>query len=60
MIALHKAGFRLLLQVHDELAISVTSLEEADRASRLMATAVTLTVPSRVDVEMGSSWGNAK
>ena len=60
MIALHKAGFTLLLQVHDELAISVTEPAEADRASRLMATAVTLTVPSKVDMEIGASWGDAK
>ena len=60
MIALHKAGFTLLLQVHDELAISVPEPAEADRASRLMATAVTLTVPSKVDVELGPSWGGAK
>jgi DNA polymerase I-like protein with 3'-5' exonuclease and polymerase domains len=25
-----------------------------------MATAVTLTVPSKVDVELGASWGDAK
>ncbi len=29
MLALHKAGFRILLQVHDELALSVNNREEA-------------------------------
>ena len=59
MVALHKAGFKLLLQVHDELALSVTSEEEAREASHIMANAVTLEVPSRVDVEIGQSWGDS-
>jgi len=60
MIALHKAGFNILLQVHDELALSVKNRAEAEEAARIMATAVELMVPSRVDVEIGPSWGEAK
>ena len=60
MIALHKAGFRLLLQVHDEIAISVDGRNDADHASRIMQEAITLEVPSRVDIEIGPSWGEAK
>lgn len=60
MVALHKAGHRLLLQVHDEIAISVNERRDADHASRIMQEAVTLEVPSRVDVEIGPSWGEAK
>ena len=60
MVALHKAGMRLLLQVHDEIAISVDGRETADHASRIMQEAVSLEVPSRVDVEVGPSWGEAK
>lgn len=59
MIALHKAGFTLLLQVHDEVALSVKSVEEAREAAAIMEKAVNLTVPSRVDVETGRSWGEA-
>jgi DNA polymerase I-like protein with 3'-5' exonuclease and polymerase domains len=59
MVALHKAGFDIRLQVHDEIALSVNSKEEAIEASRIMATAVNLEVPSRVDVEIGQSWGEA-
>jgi hypothetical protein len=60
MVALDKAGFRVLLQVHDELAVSVSSREEAEEAARIMCNAVELEVPSRVDVELGPSWGEAK
>ena len=59
MLALHKAGFRILLQVHDELAISVATVDEAREAADIMARAVRLEVPSRVDVETGPSWGAA-
>jgi len=59
MVALHKAGFNLLLQVHDEVAISVKDKSEAEEAARIMASAVNLEVPSRVDVEVGTSWGTA-
>jgi DNA polymerase I-like protein with 3'-5' exonuclease and polymerase domains len=40
MVALHKAGFHLMLQVHDEIALSVNTLEEAREAAHIMATAV--------------------
>jgi DNA polymerase I-like protein with 3'-5' exonuclease and polymerase domains len=59
MVALHKAGFKLLLQVHDEVALSVRNIDEARAAAEIMAKAVTLEVPSRVDVETGPSWGEA-
>lgn len=59
MVALHKAGFRVLLQVHDEVAISVTDKSQAEEAARIMAQAVKLEVPSRADVEIGPSWGQA-
>lgn len=59
MVALYKAGFDIRLQVHDEIALSVRDQDEAVQASRIMAEAVNLEVPSRVDVEVGRSWGEA-
>jgi DNA polymerase I-like protein with 3'-5' exonuclease and polymerase domains len=47
------------LQVHDEVALSVRNIEEAREAADIMAKAVTLEVPSRVDVETGRNWGSA-
>jgi hypothetical protein len=60
MVALHEAGERLLLQVHDELVLSVETKEQAQRAAEIMANAVRLEIPSRVDVEIGENWGEAK
>ena len=60
MIALEQAGFHILLPIHDEIALSVANRSEAEAAAAIMANAVQLEVPSRVDVEIGPSWGEAK
>jgi len=60
MVALKKAGFDPILQVHDEVALSVKNREDAVEAARIMAHAVSLEVPSKCDVEVGPSWGEAK
>jgi DNA polymerase I-like protein with 3'-5' exonuclease and polymerase domains len=49
-----------LIQVHDELAFSVETREEALRLKEIMETCMDLEVPSKVDLEMGPSWGDAK
>jgi DNA polymerase I-like protein with 3'-5' exonuclease and polymerase domains len=60
MLALHKAGLPLMLQVHDEVALSVFDRGVAEEAAAIMRDAVRLEVPSRVDIELGKSWGDAK
>jgi len=60
MVSLHKSGFNLMLQVHDEVALSVKTREEAEEAAQLMREAVQLDVPSKVDVEIGETWGSAE
>lgn len=51
------AGFYLQLTVHDELDTSVSSPEEAEGIAQVMRTAVPLSLPVKVDVELGTSWG---
>ncbi|HEQ71840.1 MAG TPA: DNA polymerase I [Spirochaetia bacterium] len=51
---------RLLLQVHDELILEVPEKELSlmqKEVARLMESAATLTVPLKVNVETGESWG---
>lgn len=51
---------RLLLQVHDELILESPTAEVArvrDLVKREMEAVITLTVPLRVSVESGPSWG---
>ena len=60
MVALHEAGETLLLQVHDEIVLSVADRGQAERAAEIMANCVKMEIPNRVDVEIGPNWGEAK
>lgn len=60
MAAVYEAGYVPLVQVHDELAFSVDTLEEARYLEKLMIEAIELVVPSKCDIELGPSWGEAK
>ena len=59
MLACIEAGKLPLLQVHDELCLSTTSREEAQKFAELMQDCIKLEVPTKVDVETGPSWGDA-
>ena len=60
MVNLYKMGKLPMLQIHDELAMSVGSLEEAQEIAKVMENAVPLEVPNVCDIEMGPSWGEAE
>ncbi len=59
MVELDRAGFDLIIQVHDEIAMSVLDGAEARRAADLMCSCTPLELPSKVDVEIGESWGES-
>ena len=58
MIELYKEGITPHIQVHDELAVSITGEEEAKKIIEIMENAVTLEVPNKVDYEVGDNWGD--
>ena len=60
MVALHKEGITPLIQVHDELDISVPDKETGSKIKQIMETCVDMQIPSVVDAEYGPSWGEAK
>ena len=60
MVNLYKLGHLPLLQMHDELAMSVKNIEEAREIAKIMESAILLEVPNVCDVEIGPSWGEAK
>ena len=60
MVDLYKQGILPMLQIHDELAMSVKNVEEAQIVANVMENAVPLEVPSKCDIEIGPSWGEAK
>ena len=60
MLALYQEGIIPHVQIHDELDISVSSVQESERIIRIMEEAVRLEVPNKVDYEKGESWGDIK
>jgi DNA polymerase I-like protein with 3'-5' exonuclease and polymerase domains len=59
MVDLYKEGILPLLQVHDELAFSVESEDEAKKLAEIMCNAIELKVPMKTDIELGPSWGGS-
>ena len=60
MVNIYKSGRVPLIQIHDEVAMSVKDRAEADEVATIMTDAVPLEVPNKCDVEIGPSWGEAK
>tara|TARA_R100001443_G_scaffold75017_1_gene82583 strand:- start:149 stop:463 length:315 start_codon:yes stop_codon:yes gene_type:complete len=60
MVNLYKQGLVPLIQIHDEIAMSVKSESDAKNVANIMETAVELEVPNLCDVEIGPSWGEAR
>ncbi len=58
MLALYQEGVIPHVQIHDELDISVSSIEEAQKIIDVMEQAVELQVPNKVDFEKGANWGD--
>jgi DNA polymerase I-like protein with 3'-5' exonuclease and polymerase domains len=59
MVNLYKEGHLPLVQIHDEIAMSVKDREQALTFAKIMESAVPLEVPNKCDVEVGPSWGEA-
>lgn len=57
MILAEQAGFKLRLQVHDEVDKDILPGEDPRELAQIMMDAVPSTVPFWVDVETGPNWG---
>ena len=60
MVALYEEGILPMLQVHDELDLSIENEAQGERVVEIMENCVNLEVPSVVDAEFGPNWGEAK
>ena len=60
MRTLSEEGFLPLLQVHDELCFSSDDPDQVRRIAEIMENCIELEIPSKVDIEYGNSWGEAK
>ena len=57
MVNLYKEGIVPLIQIHDELAVSVKTEKDAYAIAKIMEKAIVLDVPVKTDVDIGDSWG---
>lgn len=62
MLKVYQAGYgsHILLQVHDELDSSIPEPKIGHEIAAIMRDAVPLRIPSKVDCEIGPTWGDAK
>lgn len=58
MIDVDEAGYSFSIQVHDELDSSVNSPKEGLAIAEIMREAIPMTVPAKVDTELGPNWGD--
>jgi len=58
MINLFKENIVPLIQLHDELNISIENPEQVDKVIKIMKEAVPLEIPNKVDYEDGENWGS--
>lgn len=60
LVDIDRAGHFIQLQVHDEIDGSFAGAEDAGEAAEIMENCIAgLTVPFKVDIELGTSWGNS-
>ena len=60
MVNIYKSGKTPMIQIHDEMAMSVKNKAEAKEIAEIMEQAVLLEIPNKCDIELGPSWGEAK
>jgi DNA polymerase I-like protein with 3'-5' exonuclease and polymerase domains len=60
MVALYENGIIPHIQIHDEVDISIESVQKAEEIITIMESAVKLEVPNKVDYEQGDNWGEIK
>jgi DNA polymerase I-like protein with 3'-5' exonuclease and polymerase domains len=60
LVDIDAAGYNLQIMVHDEISGSRKNRQEAEEVAQIMEQAVKLTVPSKVDIEIGPNWGAVK
>jgi len=58
MVNLYKEGILPMVQVHDELNVSITDDKQAKKVKKIMEESVLLEIPNKVDYESGENWGS--
>jgi len=58
MVNLYKEGILPMVQVHDELNVSIIDEKQAHKIKKIMEESVLLEIPNKVDYESGENWGS--
>ena len=58
MVDCMREGLLPMLQVHDELCFNVESDEQAAKITEIMESGISLMVPSKVDQDLQTNWGD--
>ena len=53
-------GIPLQLQIHDELTVSAPNHDMPRQLQRIMINSMPISIPTKVDLEFGPNWGQAK
>ncbi len=56
----YQTGKGRLFEIHGDVAVAVTGTEEGLSIANIMTEAIELEVPSRCDIGLGASWGEAE
>jgi DNA polymerase I-like protein with 3'-5' exonuclease and polymerase domains len=60
MLKMQEKGFKMILTMHDEIGLSISSVEEAKEIAYTMENAIKMHVPFKCDIDVGKSWGSSK
>lgn len=60
LVALDENKFFMVATIHDEICCSVKNEQEGKKIAEIMENVYKLSVPSKCDIEIGISWGEAK
>jgi DNA polymerase I-like protein with 3'-5' exonuclease and polymerase domains len=61
MVDVYNTGYMPILQIHDELAFSLSDPSHAKVCAEIMEHAIpSITIPMLTDIKLGKSWGDLK
>jgi DNA polymerase I-like protein with 3'-5' exonuclease and polymerase domains len=58
MVDCMREGLQPMLQIHDELCFNVESDAQSDKIREMMENGINLMVPSKVDQDLQTNWGD--
>ncbi len=60
LIALHGAGYQMVLTVHDSFLIELLNLDHVSSIKQILESIINIDVPLKVTIGSGNTWGKCK